>query len=115
MTQKTEIEINAEYSPTFREGDVVILKKNCYSYSYVAEFDSMFFKEKQACLVRECGLSHFFINKNNEFVRHVDNCEWCTVEVIVENPQEDLNDENDVISGVIRVKDLRVMDESDLT
>ena len=114
MLQKTQIKLNSKYESAFEEGDVVILKKDCFSYSAISSFDSDFFKEKSGFLIIECGLSHFFVDQNNQFIKDVEDCQWCLGEAIVENAKEILEDENAIFSGVIRVKDLREMDETDI-
>ena len=36
---------NAKYTPSFKKGEVVTLKEDCYSYSVCAEFDSFYLKK----------------------------------------------------------------------
>lgn len=114
MLQKTQIKLNPKYKSTFKKGDVVILKKDCFSYSVISSFDSDFFKEKSSFLIMKCGLSHFFVDQNNQFIENVEDCEWCLGEALVENAEEIFEDENEVFYGTIRAKDLRETDETDI-
>ena len=45
MLMGTSLEKDSKYTPSFEEGDVVRLKKDCYSYNVCAEFDSFYFKK----------------------------------------------------------------------
>ena len=114
VSQETQIKWNPKYEPAFEEGDVVILKKDCSSYSALSPLDSDFFKEKSAFLIIEWGFSHFFVDQNDQYLKDVEDCQWCYGEAIVENAEENLEDENDRFCGVIRVKDLREINETDI-
>ena len=87
---------------SFGKGESVIWKRDCYSYSILAEFDKKdTFKEKCECEIYECGLSHFYIDENEQFIEHLEDCEWCCVELVGEGYDSGLG-----IGDIIRVKDL---------
>lgn len=108
MVKKTSTQLNAKYTPpSFEKGDFVILKRDCCSYSILAEFDKKdTFKEKCECEIYKCGLSHFYIDEHEQFMEHVEDCEWCCVALVGEG-----NDDDICIGGVIRVKDLQRIKE----
>jgi hypothetical protein len=103
MIKKTSTRLNAKYTPpSFERGDIVTLKRDCYSYNALVAFDEKdIFKEKCLCEIYECGLSHFYIDENEQFVEHVEDCEWCALELV-----GDSNDDDICIGGLIRAKDL---------
>ena len=103
MVQKTGIELNEKYNPpSFDQTETVILKKDCYSYNLLPEIETeCIFKKNCKCEIYQCGLSHFYVDENEQFIEHVEDCEWCSVELREEGDEDDIS-----ISGLIRVKDL---------
>ena len=103
MIKKTDTQLNTKYTPpSFDKGDIVALKRDCYSYNILAEFEEEdTFKEKCECEIDKCGLSHFYIDENEQFIEHVEDCEWCCLELVGE-----ANDDDICIGGIIRAKDL---------
>ena len=101
-----------KYTPTFSKGDAVVLNKDCYSYSTIADFDGLCFKEGRFCLIIKCGLAHFFVNEKGEKQELVKDGEWCLLNAIlkdsdIRDPEEDFDYEDCLIEGTIHVNDLR--------
>ena len=102
----TEVELNSKYTSIFQSEDFVVLTKNGESYCEIPEFDSRFFKKDRVCRVIECGLSHFFLDEEYQFIQLVENCEWCSVEAIIEKSEYEFVDKEGFLEGVVRARDL---------
>ena len=109
MFQETEVEKNSKYIPTFESDDFVVLTKDYECYSSTPDFDSRFFKKDRLCAVIECGLSHFFVDEEFNRLELVEDCEWCSVDAILEDSEHQFFDEENVVEGVVRARDLREM------
>ena len=123
MSIKTEVYVEKKYTPTFTEGEIVVLKKDCYSYSTIANFDELYFKEGRVCKIKKCGLTHFFVNKRGEKQELVKEGEWCLLNVILKDsdigePKENFDCEyfleDCLMEGIIHVNDLRNVVGEDL-
>lgn len=84
MSTKTRVYVEKKYTPTFPEGQIVGLTRDCYSYSTIADFDGLYFKEGRVCKIKECGLAHFFVNEKGEKQELVMDGEWCISAAILE-------------------------------
>ena len=118
MSRDTEICVEKKYIPTFPEGEVVVLNKDCYSYGVIADFDELYFKEGRLCKINKCGLAHFFVNKKGEKGELVKEGEWCSLDAILEEseiiePEQDFDNDDCLIGGLIHVNDLREAVEED--
>ena len=118
MSINTKVYVEKKYTPTFTEGEIVILTRDCYSYSTIADFDGLYFKEGRFCKIKECGLAHFFVNKKGEKGELVMDGEWCLLDAILEGseiiePEQDFDSYDCLLEGVIHVNDLREVVEED--
>ena len=118
MSINTKVYVEKKYTPTFTEGETVVLTRDCYSYSTIADFDGPYFKEGRVCTIKKCGLAHFFVNKKGEKEELVKDGEWCLLDAILEGseiiePEQDFDDDDCLIEGVIHVNDLREAVEED--
>ena len=112
MSRDTQVYVEKKYTPTFPEGEIVVLTRDCYSYSAIADFDGLYFKEGRFCQIKRCGLTHFFVNQEGEKEELVKDDEWCVLDAIVEvseilEPEEVFDDEDCLMEGIIHVNDLR--------
>ena len=118
MSIKTRVYVEKKYIPTFPEGDIVVLTRDCYSYGTIADFDGIYFKEGRVCKIKKCGLAHFFVNEKGDKQELVMKGEWCLLDAILKDseirePEEDFNEEDCYIEGVIHVSYLRDVVEED--
>lgn len=118
MSIETKAYVEKKYTPTFTEGEIVILTRDCYSYSTIADFDGLYFKEGRVCQIKKCGLAHFFVNKKGEKGELVMDGEWCSLDAILEEseiiePEQDFDNDDCLIGGLIHVNDLREAVEED--
>lgn len=118
MSIKTRVYVEKKYTPTFPEGEIVVLTRDCYSYSKTADLDEFYFKEGRVCKIKECGLAHFFVNEKGEKQELVMDGEWCILDAILEaseiiEPGEIFDEEDCLTEGVIHVNDLRETVEED--
>lgn len=105
----TAVKANLKYIPTFQSDDLVVLNTDCERYTMSPEFVNKFFKKGRICIVQECGLSHFVVDNSyppKEF-GEVENCEWCLVDAIIEEEEHKFFDEEGLLGGTVRAKDLR--------
>ena len=114
MAENFRIARNPNLKPTFREGLLVILTKDCtdhtdlnYESGYDPEIE--YFKKGCAFSIIECGVSKYPVSKTGELLNPISNEEWCIVEVVDENLDEDY-----YIDGIVRADDLREGGANDL-
>ena len=69
-----------------------------------------YFNKNRTCVVEQCGYKHFFINDKGDFIELVTDCEWCSIEILL-NPTDgdfkDFEDKGYGFTGIIRAKDLK--------
>lgn len=114
MLNKNIVIKRLQFVPTFEEGRVVVLKRDCIGYKPNYDWSNQgdpYFQEGCSFLVLYCGCSICLINEINEmgtFSDPVDNVEWCSVEALVNNTPDNL-DEDQLPSyyGVIKAADFR--------
>ena len=108
MDKLFRITRNPKLTPTFREGELVFLTKDCTDHSYLdyepgCNPESEYFKIGCAFSIIQCGESKYSVSPTEKRLNFISNEEWCTVAVVDEELAEEY-----FIDGVVRAKDLRV-------
>ena len=104
MTKITGILVNDKLNPTFNDGQLVVVIKDCDDYCSIAsEFNpfDQYFKKNSILGVINCGCSQY--TRKNGVIEFIDDEEWCEVETIIEYAEDEFDD----FRGVVRASHLR--------
>lgn len=110
MKIRNLLKSNPKLKPTFRKGAIVLLTKDSFDYSDMAgPFNPAdpYFKKNCVFMVIECACSLFSVNEKNENISLLGNSEWCAVEALLDDQDED--EGFDTFTGQIRAKDLQTI------
>lgn len=107
----------------FRSDDLVVLKRDCQSYTFFKNFEERFLKKGRFSLVVECGYGYIYVNSNQENIGFVDDnqCEWCSIDIITKESDYDdeelenkFPDEDFLVPVMVKIEDLRLANENDV-
>lgn len=109
MSDSNKLKVNQDFTPTFKEDDLVMLLKDYPPNMYDICDDLI--KKGAFFLVISCELSNTFIDDNKNIIQSEKETEWCQLEIIVGATGK----YRECVDVYAKAEDLRLVTDDDFT
>ena len=109
MSDSNKLKVNQNFTPTFKEYDLVMLLKDYPPSRY--DICDDFIKKGAFFLVISCELSNTFIDDNANLIQSDKETEWCRLEIIVGATDK----YQECVDVYAKAEDLRLATDDDFT